>query len=447
MGVPNNTRNPHHENEGQSTQSKNRSIQESHDQKDEALAAKISSDISKDSNEDPAVLPSTMSVGSDTNDLAPTLTSSEVLVRGKVQKDRRTKRLALRTTAEDIAVIHHLDLDRTSAQALADTGVRAVINAAQSVSGYYPNHGPQVLLDRTIPVVDSAGDQIFDQLSETSEVVIANDGRVFCQGRLIGQGTLLTQEMIDQQNECAQRELDQRLDSFARNTLTYLETERNILTADTWVPATTVTMEGRHVLVVVRGANYQEDLNSLHGYIREMNPVLVAVDGGADALIEMGWTPDIIIGDMDSVTDDALRSGAQLIAHVYASKPSPALDRIDHLGLVATPWSIKATSEDLALLLAYHSGADLIVAVGTHVSLVDYLDKGRGGMASTFLVRLKVGNRLVDAKGVSKLYRSSPAFTHIAALCVAAICVIATIFFITPALRHSIGLAIQLLFH
>lgn len=369
----------------------------------------------------------------------------DVLVSALAQKDRRTKRLALRLTNQHIAVVHHMDMDYTSAESLVETGVRAVVNAASSMSGYYPNQGPQLLLEHGIPILDRVGDEAFEAIRDDVTLSITKSGELIMDGRIIGRGTLLTLDMLAQQCEVARRDLDKRLDSFVRNTLSYLEDERSLLSADTWVPATSVSCENRHVLVVVRGASYQDDLMSLSGYIREMNPVLIAVDGGADALIEAGWTPDIIVGDMDSISDAALLCGAQLIAHAYVDRPSPSLERIEQLQLSATPWRIRATSEDLALLLAYHSGADLIVAVGTHASLIDYLDKGRGGMASTFLVRLKVGNKLVDAKGVSKLYRSSPAFKHIAVMCIAAAVVIAIIFFITPALRHALGLAFQLL--
>ena len=180
-----------------------------------------------------------------------------------------------------------------------------------------------------------------------------------------------------------------------------------MLTDETWVPETKVEIYGRHVLVVVRGYDFKQDLDALKPYVREMRPVLVGVDGGADAIMEAGFTPDIIVGDMDSVTDAALKSGAQLIVHAYADGRAPGMERLVQLGLEGTPWPLAATSEDLALLLAWESGADLIVAVGTHANLVEYLDKGRKGMASSFLVRLKVGPKLVDAKGVNKLYRAS----------------------------------------
>jgi uncharacterized membrane-anchored protein len=143
----------------------------------------------------------------------------------------------------------------------------------------------------------------------------------------------------------------------------------------------------------------------LRPYIREYRPILVGVDGGADALIEVGYTPDVIVGDMDSVSDHALRCGAEVVVHAYADGRAPGLQRVQDLGVAAVVFPAAGTSEDVALLLADEKGAALIVAVGTHATLVEFLDKGRQGMASTFLTRLRVGGKLVDAKGVSRLYR------------------------------------------
>jgi uncharacterized membrane-anchored protein len=160
------------------------------------------------------------------------------------------------------------------------------------------------------------------------------------------------------------------------------------------------------VLIVVRGYHYKEDLVALRPYIREYRPILVGVDGGADALLEMRLKPDMIVGDMDSVSDAALQSGAELVVHAYRDGRAPGLERLERMGLHAIAFPATGTSEDVAMLLADDKGAELIVAVGTHATLVEFLDKGRAGMASTFLTRLRVGGKLIDAKGVSRLYRS-----------------------------------------
>jgi uncharacterized membrane-anchored protein len=164
----------------------------------------------------------------------------------------------------------------------------------------------------------------------------------------------------------------------------------------------------------------------LRPYIREFKPVLIGVDGGADALVEAGYTPDIIIGDMDSVTDDVLRCGAEVIVHAYPDGRAPGLARVHQLGVSAVTFPAAATSEDLAMLLADEKGASLLVAVGTHATLVEFLDKGRGGMASTFLTRLKVGGKLVDAKGVSRLYRQNISGSSLLLLVLSAIAAMAS---------------------
>jgi uncharacterized membrane-anchored protein len=187
----------------------------------------------------------------------------------------------------------------------------------------------------------------------------------------------------------------------------YLKQERDLLLDGVGVPAVETPIAGRHCLIVVRGYDYKADLDVLRPYIREFKPVLIGVDGGADALVEAGYTPDMIIGDMDSVSDDVLRCGAEVIVHAYPDGRAPGLARVNQLGVAALTFPAAATSEDLALLLADEKGASLIVAVGTHWTLVEFLDKGRAGMASTFLTRLKVGGKLVDAKGVSRLYRQT----------------------------------------
>ncbi|MCL5292812.1 MAG: putative cytokinetic ring protein SteA, partial [Actinobacteria bacterium] len=208
------------------------------------------------------------------------------------------------------------------------------------------------------------------------------------------------------------------------------------------VPPTRTNFVGRHALVVVRGYSYKPDLQALRSYIREIKPVLIGVDGGADALLAKGYQPDIIIGDMDSVSDEALRSGAELIVHAFTGGRAPGLERLAKLGLTGSLFEAMGTSEDIALLLAYEKGAELIVAVGTHANLIEFLDKGRGGMASTFLVRLKVGSRLVDAKGVNKLYRRGVKISHLIVLIAAAVAALTTIFFSSPVTRQTMRLLI-----
>jgi uncharacterized membrane-anchored protein len=335
---------------------------------------------------------------------------------GLVRLDRRTKNLTKRLLPGEIAVIHHADLDRVSAEALVETGVAAVVNAVPSVSGRYPNLGPGILMDAGIPLIDDVGDQIFATVHEGERVTI-DGGRVLSHnGTMVAEGTLYTTEILEEQLEYAREGLSEQIEAFADNTMTYLREEKELLLEGIGVPDVATEIEGRHVLIVVRGYDYRSDLDALRPYITEYRPLLMGVDGGADALIEAGYKPDMIIGDMDSCSDQALRSGAELVVHAYHDGRAPGLERITALGLHAVVFPALGTSEDAAMLLADSKGARLLVAVGTHASLVEFLDKGRAGMASTFLTRLRVGPKLVDAKGVSRLYRSQIRTWHLVLL-------------------------------
>jgi uncharacterized membrane-anchored protein len=327
-------------------------------------------------------------------------------VAGVVRLDRRTKRLVGRLRPGDIAVIDHVDLDRIAADSLVAAEVAAVLNAKPSISGRYPNLGPEVLVQAGIPLVDDIGDGLFQQLREGDLVRVDGD-TVYLGGELTGKGVRQDAGSVAEAMTAAREGLSVQLEAFAANTMEYLKQERDLLLDGVGVPEIETAIAGRHCLIVVRGYDYKADLDVLRPYIREFKPVLIGVDGGADALVEAGYTPDIIIGDMDSVTDDVLRCGAEVIVHAYPDGRAPGLARVNQLGITAQTFPAAATSEDLALLLADEKGASLIVAVGTHWTLVEFLDKGRGGMASTFLTRLRVGGKLVDAKGVSRLYRQS----------------------------------------
>lgn len=362
---------------------------------------------------------------------------------GIVRLDKRTKDLVKRLGSADIAVIDHVDMDRVSAEALIATGVEVVVNASESISGAYPNLGPLLLTRAGVTLIDAVGPAVFERLSEGESIAIEGD-EIVRDGEVIACGKRLSVAGVEEAMEAAKANIGEQLDKFARNTIEYLEREKAILTDEMLVPNVQTPIAGRHLLVVVRGYDFREDINALRPYIREMRPVLVGVDGGADAIIEAGFKPDIIVGDMDSVTDAALTGGAELIVHAYADGRAPGMERLEELGVAdgAHVWPLAATSEDLALLLGWEAGADLIVALGTHANLVEYLDKGRKGMASSFLVRLKVGPKLLDAKGVNKLYRSSVGPSHLIVLTAAALMVVSAVVLISPQVQEFLSLSI-----
>jgi uncharacterized membrane-anchored protein len=326
-------------------------------------------------------------------------------VRGPVRVDARTKNLTKRLRPGEVAVIDHQDIDKVSAEALLACRPAAVVNAAPSISGRYPNLGPEILVEAGIPLVDNVGRDVMHDLHEGEQVRV-DGGDIWVGDRLVASGHALDHEDIEKSMVEARAGLAVQLEAFAANTMEYLRRERDLLLDGVGVPDITTSIEGRHSLIVVRGYHYKEDLRTLRSYIREYRPVLIGVDGGADALLEEGLRPDLIVGDMDSVSDSALRCGAEIVVHAYRDGNAPGLERVRRLGVEPVVFPATGTSEDVAMLLADDKGASLIVAVGTHATLVEFLDKGRSGMASTFLTRLRVGGKLVDAKGVSRLYRS-----------------------------------------
>jgi uncharacterized membrane-anchored protein len=324
-------------------------------------------------------------------------------IAGTARVDTRTKNLTKRLRPGDIAVIDHQDIDRVSAEALVACKPAAVLNAARSTSGRYPNLGPEILVSAGVPLVDDLGPDVLTVPEGRTLRVV--DGQVLDGDRVVAEGTRQDAESVAAAMAEARAGLAVQLEAFAANTMDYLRRERDLLLDGVGVPPIRTPIEGRHVLIVVRGYHYKEDLQILRSYIKEYRPVLVGVDGGADAILEAGWKPDLIVGDMDSVSDKALTCGAEVVVHAYRDGRAPGVERVEQLGVEHVVFPATGTSEDVAMLLADDKGAELIVAVGTHATLVEFLDKGRAGMASTFLTRLRVGSKLIDAKGVSRLYR------------------------------------------
>jgi uncharacterized membrane-anchored protein len=358
---------------------------------------------------------------------------------GPARVDPRTKSLTKRLRPGDVAVIDHLDLDRVSAEALVACQPAAVLNAARSTSGRYPNLGPDILVSAGVPLIDDLGPDVMT-IVEGRELRIEG-ASVFAGETLVAEGIAQTPESVAATMEEARSGLSVQLESFAANTMDYLRRERDLLLDGVGVPDVATPLDGRQVLIVVRGYHYKEDLVTLRPYIREYRPVLIGVDGGADAILEAGWKPDMIVGDMDSVSDRALKCGAEIIVHAYRDGRAPGLARVEQLDVPHVVFPATGTSEDVAMLLADDKGAELIVAVGTHATLVEFLDKGRSGMASTFLTRLRVGGKLVDAKGVSRLYRQRISNVQLTLLVVAGLLALGVALASTAAGQTVIGLA------
>ena len=360
-------------------------------------------------------------------------------VEAPIKVDRKTKKLAKRLSAGEIAVINHTDIDEVAANSLVECKIKLVINAAPSISGRYPNKGPKILIDNNILIIDNVGEDVFEELKE-GQVIEVNNGLIYRNGQLIGQGEVMDKSVVEKKTQIAYENMSVELDRFIDNTIEYAKKEKGFILGETEIPKMATNYKDRHVLVVVRGQDYKEDLATIRSYIEEMKPVLVGVDGGADALLECGYTPDVIVGDMDSVTDEALKKAKEIVVHAYVDGRAPGLKRVQDLGLDAVVFPAPGTSEDIAMLTAYEYGAELIVALGSHSNMIDFLEKGRKGMASTFLVRLKIGAKLIDAKGVNLLYKSKLKMKYIWALVITAIFPVVIIAYLSPTVQQLIKL-------
>lgn len=361
-------------------------------------------------------------------------------IKGQAVIDKRTKRLIQRINPGSIAVIAHEDLDEVAARALVEKRPRAVINTEKTLSGSYPTPGPKLLLQAGIPVLDEVGTAGIGKLSDGMTVWIRGEqfGYVDSEGKHVhlGTGRPLTKERLSELMEQGETNLERSLEKFIDNTLLHAVNEKQFVTRPFPVPRLKTKIKGRHVVVVVRGANYTADLYAIRSYIRDYRPVLIGVDGGADALIEHHFMPDLIVGDMDSVSDQALKSGSELVVHAYPNGEAPGLKRIKRLGLSAHVIPAIGTSEDVAMLLAFEEQAELIVALGTHSNMVDFLEKGRKGMASTLLVRMKIGTRLIDAKGVNVLYQGKYRRREVTWLALSSVFPVVALFGINPDFRQ-----------
>ncbi len=371
--------------------------------------------------------------------------SSRVAVNlaGPVRPGRRTKLLVKHLVRGDIALIDHLDIDRVSAEELIAAGTVAVINCSASSSGTYPNLGPQLLVEAGVALVDLRDDALFDAVSDGDPLTIRFEraggepivAEVARRGTVLAQGELLDLERVLAETDARRREIGEALERFAHNTIEHMREERELLAGRIPLPRFQTDFRDRSTLVVVRGVGHQHDLRALRPFIRDLRPVIVAVDGGADALLEEGLKPSMIVGDMDSAGEQALRCGAELVVHSYPDGRAPGRHRLEEMGLAFKLVPAPGTSQDIAMLIAAEKGARLIVSVGSQFNLVEFLDRNRKGMSSTFLTRLRIGEILVDAKGVSRLYQPRPGLTPLLVVVAAGMIAMIAVIGLTPALR------------
>jgi uncharacterized membrane-anchored protein len=404
---------------------------------------------------------------------------------GPVRLGRKTKVLVKHLMQGDIAVIDHLDIDRVSAEELIMAGVTAVLNCQASTSGSYPNLGPQLLVEAGVLLVDMPDDALFQTLSEGDPITVlavanrasganganradgadgangtsgadwvngangpggadggdrAGGADVLHKGRVVARGEVLDLARVRADTEARRCEVGEALERFAHNTIEHMREERELLAGKIEMPRFATDFRDRPALVVVRGVDHQRDLRALRPFIRDVRPLIVAVDGAADAVLEAGLKPDMIVGDMDSAAETSLSCGAELVVHSYPDGRAPGRARLEGLGLHFKLVPAPGTSQDVAMLIAAEKGARLIVSVGSQFNLVEFLDRNRRGMSSTFLTRLRIGEILVDAKGVSRLYRPQPGLAPLLLVILAGVIAMVAVVWLTPALRDVVDL-------
>jgi uncharacterized membrane-anchored protein len=355
-------------------------------------------------------------------------------IEGVARLGQRTKHLVKRLRPADVAVIDHVDIDRIAAEELIEAEVVAVLNASASSQGRYPNAGPLMLARAGICLIDAPEADLFECLSDGDKVRIVG-GAIYVDGEEVARGRVLRVAELEREMQEHRQRIDEALGEFAENTVAHVREETDLLTGNIAFPSTQASFRDRHALIVVRGDRHRRDLKALRAYIRDVRPLIVAVDGGADGVLEAGLKPDVIFGDMDSASDQALRCGAELIVHAYPDGRAPGQERLLEAGLKHQVVPAAGTSEDVAMLMAHEKGAALIVSVGAHFNLIEFLDRKRAGMSSTFLTRLKIGERLVDAKGVSRLYNPSSTLAPLAFFAVAFLVLLTILVITSPALN------------
>jgi uncharacterized membrane-anchored protein len=396
-----------------------------------------------------AVSQQRLSAPAPAQDLAPPQPSvAPRTVSGPARLGRKTKVMVKHLRPGEVAVIDHLDIDRVSAEELIAAGAAAVLNCRASTSGSYPNLGPQLLVEAGVLLVDLPDDALFRSLSDGDPIAVlagaGGEGEVLHRGRTVARGEVLDLARVRAETEARRREVGEALERFAHNTIEHMREERELLAGKIEMPRFETDFRDRPALVVVRGVDHQRDLRALRPFIRDVRPVIVAVDGGTEAVLEAGLTPDMVVGDMDSAGEPALLAavagGAELVVHSYADGRAPGRARLDELGLPFKLVPAPGTSQDVAMLIAAEKGARLIVSVGSQFNLVEFLDRNRRGMSSTFLTRLRIGEILVDAKGVSRLHRPQPGLAPLLLVLLAGVIAMVAVVWMTPALRDVVDL-------
>ena len=355
---------------------------------------------------------------------------------GTARVERRTRLLLPRLRPGDVAVVDHLDMDRATAQGLVDAGVQAVVNAAPMISGRYANLGPEVLATAGVVLVDGIGVPGLAAIKDGSRVRL-HDATVYVDEEAVATGRLVDADTVRAEMAEARTGLSTQLETFTHNSTEFLRREQDLLLHGRGLPRPATRIAGRPVVVVVRGHEFAAELAAIRPYLREQEPVLIGVERGADALVEAGYRPDIVVlagGEDDAERPSAktLRAARDVVVRVDRGGDRSSTDALERLGVRPLRLESAATPEDAALILADAGHASVIVGVGMHATLDEFLDRQRSGLASTYLTRLKVGPRLVDATALPQLYSGRVRPRHLYVVMLGGLAAMAAAISVTP---------------
>jgi len=353
---------------------------------------------------------------------------------GTVRAGRRAETVAPRLKPGDIAVLDHTDLDRASARALVDAGAVLVLNAQPMISGRFPNLGPELLARADVTMVDGLGVDGVAALGD-GRAVRVHEGRVYAGETEVAAGRVVDLATVEAEMAAARAGLVTQLESLTRTSTEFLRREQDLLLHGEGVPRTATRFAGRSAVVVLAGPEHLAELRAIRPYLKEQEPVVVAVGKVADLLRERGQRPDVVVLDADDDVDRpsaaTLKAARDVVVRSGPGRPSGA-EGLERLGIRPLVFTTTATAEDAALLLADAGDARLVIGVGLHASLEEFLDRQRGGLASTYLTRLRLGSRLVDAAAVPRLYSGRVRPHHLLLLMLAGFVALAAAVSVTP---------------
>lgn len=360
---------------------------------------------------------------------------------GTARVERRARAVLPRVSAGDVVVIDHLDMDRATAQAFVDAGVAAVVNASKFVSGRYPNLGPSVLLEAGVLLVE-AGQGVLGAVRDGQEIRLV-DGVIFDGDTQLASGRVVDAAALAEELESARGGLSVQMESFAHNTAEFLRREQDLVLHGRGVPRLRTRLAGRPVVVSVAGPEHRTELEGLKRYLREQHPALIGVNAGAEALLSIGRKPDVVVlssqfanDPADRVSAKALRAAKDVVLVVDRGIGRTPTDSLERLGVRPHRFETGASAEDAALMIASLADASLVIGAGVHASLDDFLDRQRGGVGGTFLTRLRVGPRLVDATAVPALYAGRVRVWHLLLVLLAGLLAVVAAIAVTPVGRE-----------